>query len=64
MLRCMCRNVGTPKKMPRSGPAERDLELALAVAGFLLLAVGKAAPWVVVLALAGAGMFLAVTHNL
>jgi DNA-binding MarR family transcriptional regulator len=32
----MCRNVGTPT-MPRSEPAERELELALAVAGFLQL---------------------------
>jgi DNA-binding MarR family transcriptional regulator len=32
----MCRNIGTPK-MPRPEPAERELELALAVAGFLQL---------------------------
>ena len=39
-------------------------DFALAVAGFLLLTVWKAPPWIVVLALAGAGTFLAVTHNL
>ena len=32
----MCRNVGTPRDM-QSQPAERELELALAVAGFLQL---------------------------
>jgi chromate transporter len=39
-------------------------DFALAVAGFLLLTVWKTPPWVVVLALAGAGTFLPVTHNL
>lgn len=37
MLRCMCRNIGSSNQMSRSEPAEQELELALAAAGFLQL---------------------------